>query len=197
MSQRSGYNIVDQHGLYFVTFTIVGWVDVFSRKECKQILIDALQYCISNKGLLLYAYVIMESHAHLIISASEDSQGLSAIIRDFKKHTSKAILKWVQNGGRESRKEWMLIVFRYHAKYNKRNREYQVWQQHNRPKELYYPKFTMQKIGYIHNNPVDAKIVDKPEEYLHSSARNYLDRTDYLLEVQLIDFGVQEGFIPM
>jgi hypothetical protein len=67
----------------------------------------------------------MESHAHLIISASEDSQGLSAIIRDFKKHTSKAILKWIQNGGRESRKEWMLIIFRYHAKYNKRNKEYQ------------------------------------------------------------------------
>lgn len=197
MSERSGYHIADQYGLHFVTFTIVGWIDVFSRKECKQIIIDALQYGIDRKGLQLYAYVIMESHIHLIISAAEGSQGLSAIIRDFKKHTAKEILRWVKNSRRESRKEWMLIVFRYHAKYNKRNGEYQVWQQHNRPKELFYPKFISQKIGYIHQNPVQAKIVDRPEDYLHSSARNYLGRTDYLVEVQVIDFGVQEGFFPM
>ncbi|MCB0633423.1 MAG: transposase [Saprospiraceae bacterium] len=197
MSERTGYNIVDQYGLYFVTFTIVGWVDVFSRKECKQIIIDALRYCIANKGLVVHAYVIMESHIHLILSATEESQGLSAIIRDFKKHTSKEILKWVRQGGRESRKEWMLIVFKYHAKYNKRNAEYQVWQQDNRPKELYYPRFIMQKIGYIHRNPVVAGIVDEVGAYLHSSARNYQGRADYLLEIQVIDFGVQEGFIPM
>ena len=197
MSEKTGYRIVSQYGLHFVTFTIVGWVDVFSRKACKQIIIDALQYCSANKGLLVHAYVIMESHLHLILSAAEGSSGLSAIIRDFKKHTSKQILKWVQGSGRESRKDWMLIVFRYHAKYNKRNAEFQVWQQDNRPKELYYPRFTMQKIGYIHRNPVVAGIVDEEGAYLHSSARNYLGRSDYLMDVQVIDFGVQEGFIAM
>jgi REP element-mobilizing transposase RayT len=197
MSERNGYHIVDQYGVYFVTFTIVGWVDVFSRKECKQIIIDALRYCADNKGLVVHAYVIMESHLHLILSASDDSQGLSAIIRDFKKHTSKEILQWVRYSGRESRREWMLIVFKYHAKYNKRNAEYQVWQQDNQPKELFYPNFTMQKIGYIHRNPVMAGIVDDEDAYLHSSARNYAGRTDYLIDVQILDFGVQEGFIAM
>ena len=125
----------------------------------------------------------MESHLHLILSAGEKSQGLSAIIRDFKKHTAKQILKWVQSGKGESRREWILMVFRYHAKYNKRNAEFQVWQQDNHPKELYYPRFIMQKLAYIHQNPVVSGIVDKEEEYLHSSARNYADRKDYLLEV--------------
>ena len=55
----------------------------------------------------------------------------------------------------------------------------------------------MQKIGYIHCNPVVAGIVDEEDAYLHSSARNYLGRNDYVLEVQVIDFGVQEGFIAM
>lgn len=105
MSDRSGYNIVNQHAMHFVTFTVVGWVDVFSRKACKQIIIDALQYCTTHKGLVLHVYVIMESHLHLIISADEDSLGLSSIIRDFKKHTSKEILKWVKNSHRESRKD--------------------------------------------------------------------------------------------
>ena len=64
MATRAGYNIVNQYGLYFVTFTIVGWVDVFSRKACKTIMVEALQYCVAHKGLGLHAYVIMESHVH-------------------------------------------------------------------------------------------------------------------------------------
>ena len=87
------------------------------------------------------------------------------------------------------------MVFRYHAKYNKRNAEFQVRQQNNCPKELNYPKFIAQKLNYIHNNPVASDIVDEPEAYLHSSARNYVDRSDYLIEVEVLDFGVQEGLI--
>ena len=122
--------------MHFVTFTIVGWVDVFTRKECKEIFINSLKYCIENKGLLLYAYVIMPSHVHLNISAKENSQGLSAIIRDMKKHVSKEILKWTLNSRKESRKEWLEVVFKYHAKHNKNNSAYQVWQQNNHPKVL-------------------------------------------------------------
>ena len=57
------------------------------------------------------------------------------------------------------------------------------------------PKFISQKINYIHNNPVVAEIVDFPEEYRYSSARNYVGREDYLIKVEVVDFGVQEGFI--
>jgi len=78
-----GYRIHDQTGLYFLTFTIVGWVDVFARKEYKDIIIENLKFCIQEKGLILFAYVIMSNHVHLIVR-SDSEMGLSSIIRDFK-----------------------------------------------------------------------------------------------------------------
>jgi len=83
MSDRDGYIITGQYAIYFLTFTIVGWVDIFTRKECKDIIVDSLKYCNKNKGLSIHAYVIMSNHIHLIVSAREDSGGLSGIIRDF------------------------------------------------------------------------------------------------------------------
>lgn len=188
MSNRNGYVIRDQYACYFVTFTIVGWIDVFSRKACKGIILDALNYCIQYKGLHLHAYVIMESHLHLAISADSYSMGLSAIIRDFKKYTAKQIIEWASTSHQESRRDWMLLVFRHFGKRNKRNAKYQVWKQDNRPMELFYPKFTAQKVDYIHRNPVAAGIVDRAVDYLHSSARNYAGRDDYLLAVELLHF---------
>ena len=195
MKERSGWFIRNQYGAHFVTFTIVGWVNVFSRKACRDIIMKALQYGITHKGLTLHAYVIMGNHLHLAISAKEGSSGLSAIIRDFKKFTSKELIRWIKNNPRERRREWMLMVFKYHAKYNKRNAVYQVWQQHNKPKELCYPRFTQQKINYIHLNPVVAGIVDLPEDYIYSSARNYIGRNDGLIDIEVLDFGCQEGFV--
>ena len=195
MKNNGGYRIRNQYGSYFVTLTIVGWVDIFSRKECKAIIIDSLGFCMKNKGLILHAYVIMESHLHLIVSAEAKSDGLSGIIRDFKRHTARQILTWIKKGGRESRREWLLVVFRNHAKSTRRNTEYQVWQKGNRPKLLEHPRFTEQKLNYIHNNPVTAGIVDKPEDYLHSSARNYAGREDFVIPVSVLDFGVQEGYL--
>ena len=195
MSNRSGYKITDQFATYFLTFTIVGWVDVFTRNECKEILINSLKYCQKEKGLVLNAYVIMSNHIHIIASAGKKSKGLSRVIGDFKKYTSKRIIDWVLNSKKESRKEWMEVVFKYHAKFNKNNQKYQVWQQNNRPKILMHPKFTNQKLRYIHNNPVVAEIVDIEENYLYSSSRNYLGYKNCKLEVDIIDFGVEEGYI--
>jgi len=134
MKEVKGYKITDQYGCYFVTFTIVGWVDIFTRKECKDIVISSLEYCQKNKGLKVHAYVIMSSHIHMVISAKEESIGLSNIIRDLKRHTSKILLEWVLESGRESRKEWLRVVFNYHAKHNSNNTNYQVWKQDNKPK---------------------------------------------------------------
>lgn len=188
MSDRNGYVIRDQYACHYVTFTIVGWIDVFSRKACKDIIMNALTYCMEHKGLHLHAYVIMESHLHLVLSACRASSGLSAIIRDFKKYTAKQIIEWASTSNQESRRDWMLLVFRHFGRRNKRNAKFQVWKQDNRPMELFYPKFTAQKVGYIHRNPVVAGIVDRAEDYLHSSARNYAGREDYLQEVELLDF---------
>ncbi len=79
MTDTKGYVITDQYALHFLTITIVGWIDLFTRKECKDILIESLKYCRENKGLILNAYVIMGSHVHLAACADEKSDGLSAI----------------------------------------------------------------------------------------------------------------------
>ena len=105
---RGGYNITDQYGMYFVTFTVVGWVDLFTRLECKRILVDALKYCEQNKGLKVHAYVIMSSHVHLILSSSSESKGLSSIIRDYKSHTSKELANQVDR--RWSRRKQKRVV---------------------------------------------------------------------------------------
>jgi len=55
----------------------------------------------------------------------------------------------------------------------------------------------MRPINYIHNNPIEVGLVDEPQDYHYSSARNYLDMVDNVLEVDIIDFGVQEGYIAI
>jgi len=195
-SPPGGYRITDQYATYYMTFTVVGWVDLFTRKECAQILIDSFKYCQNNKGLLLYAYVIMGSHLHLVASADPTSAGLSAIVRDFQGFTSRKIIAWMKDNNKESRRDWLDVVFKYHGKYNSNNEVYQVWQQNNRPMHCFSPAFTMQKIDYIHFNPVVAGIVDKAEDYRYSSARNYLGRNDGLLDVHVLDFGPMIGYIP-
>lgn len=192
---QGGYKITDQFATYFLTFTLVGWVDLFTRRQCCQILIDSFNYCKENKGLILYAYVIMGSHVHLIASAREGSSGLSAIVRDFKSHTSRKIIEWITNNNKESRRKWLEMVFKYHGKYNSNNQVYQVWKQHSKPMQCVTPQFTLQKLNYIHNNPVKAGLVDTPEDYRYSSARSYAGRKDGILDVELLDFGPLVGYI--
>ena len=180
-----GYTISDQKGLHFLTFTVVGWVDVFTRDIYRQIVMDSFRYCIAEKGLILHAYVIMSNHIH-IIGSTENDEGLSAIIRDFKKFTSAKIIKEIENNKQESRREWMLRLFKYYAKFNSNNPKNQFWKQDNRPIELVSLKWIRQKLDYIHLNPVRAKWVEFEDDYLYSSARNYSEGKG-LINVELLD----------
>jgi putative transposase len=104
------YRIKDQYGQYFVTFTVHQWVDVFTREEYKNILIESLKFCQKEKGLQIYGWVFMTNHIHLIISSNKDK--LSDIIRDFKKYTASKVYAAIQNNQRESRKNWLLWLLR-------------------------------------------------------------------------------------
>jgi len=180
----NGHKIINQHSLHFLTFTVVGWIDVFTRKQYRDILIESLKFCQNEKGLRINAFVIMSNHMHLIAHSHETN--LSDIIRDFKKYTSSQIIKAIINNPKESRAEWMLKLFKYYARYNKNNTNYQFWRQTNKPTELINSKWINQKINYIHLNPVRAGIVALPEQYIYSSAKNYL-RENGILEVDVID----------
>ena len=137
----------------------------------------------------------MGSHVHLLAAAEEGSAGLSAIIRDFKSHTSRKIIEWITDNNKESRRKWLEMVFKYHGNYNSNHQVYQVWKQNSKPMQCVTPWFTLQKLNYIHNNPVKAGIVDNPEDYRYSSARNYAGRKDGILDVKLLDFGPLVGYI--
>ena len=165
------YKIANKTGVYFVTLTTIDWVDVFTRKEYRIIILNSLRYCQEKKGLNIYAYCLMDSHLHMIISAKEGFN-LSDILRDFKKFTSKEIVKNIKEIY-ESRKDWMLYRFENAGRYLTRIKEYKFWQDGNMAKELTSPEFTLQKVNYIHNNPVEAMIVAEPEHYLFSSAIDY------------------------
>ena len=153
---------------------------VFTRKEYRDIVLESLKHCQAKKGLLLHCWCMMSNHIHLIASAK--NLDLSDVLRDFKKFTSNQIVAAIESNQTESRREWMLNLFREHGEGNSRNKNYQFWRQslsrtrfgNNQPQELYSSAFIFQKINYIHNNPVEAGIVDKAEHYLYSSARDYL-----------------------
>jgi putative transposase len=169
----SRYRIEDQRGLNYLTLTVVDWVDIFTRPVYKNIIIDSLRYCQEHKGLHVYGYVLMTNHLHLIVSA-QGALGLSEVLRDFKKFTANQVLQAIQTGG-ESRKEWLLHRFAYRGNTNAGKREFQFWQQDNHPIELYSVPVIMQKLGYIHQNPVRSDIVAEAEHYIYSSASNYLN----------------------
>ena len=164
------YQIHKQDSAYFLTLTSIEWIDAFMRLEHKNILCESLNYCVDNKGLEIFAYVIMSSHLHLIARAKEED--LSNIVRDFKKFTSGMLLKDFRNNT-ESRRDWMLGIFNEGGKNQKKKSANQVWQYNNHAVEVYSPKFTWSKIQYIHNNPVEAGLVSRPEDYLYSSAADY------------------------
>ena len=177
----TGYQIKEQDKLHFVTLQVVEWVDVFSRQKYRDIIIENLTYCQKNKGLELFGWVIMSNHIHLLIKSK--TMELSNILRDFKSYTSKKIIEEIDTCN-ESRKEWMLKIFKDAAFKHKRNSEYQFWTHENHAEYIYSNKFIEQKLDYIHNNPVRAGIVENPEEYRYSSARDYAGETGLLEVIQ-------------
>ncbi len=167
------YKINNQNDVYFLTFTIVNWIDVFTRKDYKIIVVDSLNYCIKEKGLEVFAWVVMSNHIHLMARAKEGFE-LSNIIRDFKKFTSKKIADRVLESG-ESRREWMLDQFAFEAARTGRAKYYKIWRDDNHAIELNKTDWIEARLNYIHENPVRQMIVENAEDYTFSSAIDYAD----------------------
>ena len=172
------YRIWDQRKAYFLTLTVVGWIDVFTRKNLKLIIIESIKYCQREKGLSIFGYCLMSNHIHLI-ARSEGNYTLSEVLRDFKKFTSKEIIRQILSEP-ESRREWMIEYFRKAGENLKGIKSYKFWQDGNHAIEISSNKFFDEKLDYIHNNPVKELIVEKPEDYIFSSARNYAGLDNYL-----------------
>ncbi len=163
------YKFLDPQGVYFISFATVEWVDVFTRRAYKDIIVDSIRFCQEKKGLLLYAWVIMSHHVHLIAAAAE-SHTMPEIIRDLKKFTASSIIKAIKENPHESRKDWMLPIFAKAGAANANNTHDQFWRQDNRPIQLWTSAVIEEKLNYLHENPVAEGYVENAVDYVYSSA---------------------------
>lgn len=179
MSER--YKVRQNYMPHFITCTVTAWADALSRPEYKDIVLESLKYCREHKGLLIHAWVIMSNHIHLIVSAREGAE-LPSIIRDFKKFTSSKIVSAIAECPQESRKKWLLNLFSFAGK----GELTQFWQKNYHPIELNTDKLFQQRLDYLHENPVKAGLVREHHHYLYSSAIDYYEEKQGLLEIDIL-----------
>ena len=139
-----------------------------------------------NKGLQIHAWCLMSNHIHLIVSTKEPNT-LSDVLRDFKKFTSTNIVKAIENNRRESRRNWMLWIFKKAGEKNKRNFIYQFWQQENHPIECSTIEILESKMKYLHENPVRAGLVRNESDYVYSSGIDYYSREKGLIKIDFLN----------
>jgi putative transposase len=178
----SKYKVGEDAIAHFVTFSVVGWIDVFSRESYKEIFTNSLKHCQENKGLKLHAWVIMTNHVHLIISSQTNK--IEDIVRDLKKYTSKKIIAAIQENPTESRKEWMMNLFSFAGENNNNNKEFQFWKQDYHPIELNSAERSKERLDYLHQNPVRSGLVWEPWHYKYSSAIDYYTNEHGLLKIE-------------
>jgi len=178
------YKFKNPDGLYFVTFAVVDWVDVFTRDVYREIFVDSLNWSIKNKGLVVHAWVLMTNHVHLIVTR-KGKYKLEEIFRDIKKFTAIKIIDEIQSNASESRKEWMIKIFKERGQANTQNEKYQFWKHGNHPIELDNNKIIDQKLEYLHNNPVEHGFTNTVEAYNWSSALDYAGMKGFV-EVELL-----------
>jgi REP element-mobilizing transposase RayT len=159
---------VHPKGLYFVTLTVVGGIDVFTRYEYCDLLIDNINYCIEHKRLRVYEYAIMPSQLCMIVGVAEGS--LPKVLRDFKSYSARNVLRAIAEHPQEGRKEWLLRLFQFFAHRYQHNAEHHFWQFGNHLVDL-------EKTAVRHPIPPSAlenllktKMVEGPEHYVYCSA---------------------------
>jgi REP element-mobilizing transposase RayT len=162
---RSRYRIYEDYYPYFFTCTIVGWLPVFTRPEAVKIIYDSWQFLQNEDRLVIYGYVILENHLHLIASSS----ALSKEIGDFKSFTARRIIDYLVS----QRAQTLLKLLRFLKAQHKTDRDYQLWQEGSHPEQIQNDEMMRQKLEYMHLNPVKRGYVDDPTHWRHSSARNY------------------------
>ncbi|MGM0589612.1 MAG: REP-associated tyrosine transposase [Bacteroidota bacterium] len=178
------YKFWNQSYPFFISYAVINWIDLFVRRPYCEVLLDSWRFCQAEKGLVIHAWGIMPSHVHLILSSADSD--LSGIIRDFKSFTSRQLRKLLSDNGKESRRGWMLRMMKCAGTQNGRNKDFQLWQQHNHPIQLDTLAKLEQRLHYLHMNPVKAGFVDEPEQWVMSSAREYVGGVG-LLDVEIID----------
>jgi len=170
---RSRYKFIHPELPHFVTLTVLHWIPVFTRPATVEILLNSLNFFIKN-GLKVYAYVILENHLHLVLQSNHLDQDIAR----FKSYTAKQLIQYLG----DNHVKQILDQLAFYKKAHKGDRAYQFWQEGVHPEWIQNDKMMLQKVDYIHQNPVKRGYVDKAEHWRYSSARDYVGQTG-LLEV--------------
>lgn len=178
---RTRYKIYNDQQPHFLTMTVVEWLPLFTNREIVNLLFESLRFVQKERRVILYAYVIMEHHLHLIASAPE----LGKTMKEFKSFTARKIIDYLK----ERNSTHVLEKLKQVKLSHKKESDYQLWQEGNHPEEIYSEKMLIQKIEYIHNNPVRRGYVDDAKHWQYSSARNY-EGMEGLLEV-ITDWAIK------
>ena len=151
---------------YFITSTVKDWIHVFNRPDLIGIVTASLKFMVDNGRIELHAYVIMPNHIHLVLS-HPDSYPLGSFIRDFHKFTAQKIILKLKDENHP-------LIAKLQSALN--DRKCQLWQETHAPKKIISSRFYLQKINYIHNNPLAARwrLCERPEYYKYSSAKDYI-----------------------
>ena len=172
---RSRYKIYEPTHPHFITLTVLHWIPIFTNTKSVSVIIDSLKYLQKSDHLKIYAYVILENHLHLVASSDD----LPKTVKKFKSYTAKEILKILKDNGVKT----ILDQLAFYKKAHKTDTEYQVWQEGFQPKLIQNEQMMIEKIEYIHNNPVKRGYVDEAKHWRYSSARDY-EGIDGLIEVE-------------
>lgn len=170
---RSRYRVNEPDAAHFVTATVVAWLPVFTKAVRCDIVVDSLKYCREHKGLRIHAWVILDNHLHAILSAPD----LSRVLADFKRHTAKCLLEQFAVEGNE----WLINQFEYFRARHKIESQHQIWQEGSHPQALVSDDMLIQKLEYLHNNPVKRGLVAAPEHWRYSSAHEQCSGVEPLL----------------
>ena len=177
---------IQENGIipHYITWTITGWLPIFVSHKYYDILTESLKYCRLQKSLLVHAYVIMPTHAHLTLSVQQGGD-LVAVLRDSRKFIAKEIVRQLKQDG-NSLFDW---AFRDAArKQGRPEGSYAVWQPGGHPEVIMSSGFARQKVDYLHDNPVRKGLVWRPEDWRYSSAGQYATGEAGPLEVDVLEF---------
>jgi putative transposase len=162
---EAGKSSPDQ--LYLVTLIVAGNIDIFTRHEYCENIIENLNFCSEKKNLAVYDYVLMSNRLYLIAAARKGH--VSRVLRDFKTLTARQILKAVAENPEENRKEWLMRLFHFYSQRYQHSSERHFWQFGNNPVSLDSKELQQARTGLL-QIPVRARLVDEPEHYIYCSA---------------------------
>ena len=180
---RRGRNSLIKEEFFFVTTTVIDFLPIFSNAKFCDILISNIRHYQSQYKFEILAYVIMPSHFHWIVKVNSEYGTISYVMRDIKKFTAWQIFDLLPDGSD--------LIFIKAAKHLP-GQDRKFWMERFDDEVIRNDRMFWDKVKYIHNNPVEADIVIKPEDYKYSSARNYVLNDHSLLKV-----NTEMGGIPM